>query len=487
MDLQLEVVRKLISIGASAWALKFERYDIVLSDEVYELANISHFPIIAVPQNVTWYEITKLIVSADGQKKAELSTVYTMTENFLSLTRSLINLSDLPPMIYDYFGYVCAMYNMIDQTQRVCPDDGISTNTILGVLMNYEHSNSPPNGRAVSLSYQNVTYLVKELEVNHVSFGHILIQNHDGEDLFPDGIVEAINFILLSVQFRCSDIFGISKNDAVTRNLFLLNMLQKPISSRDLTTLRALASEYGITLSEQYTIVIVERTSSNAKSDTPANNHIFNRIMQWFTTLNSKSNIIGGWIDFFTFFFLIPHRDISNPALQNIVRTYVGNLQSMLDLNERSVIVGVSPVTQMPELNMGFNRAQRAILVGKKFHLKENILFYGDLELCNMIYETNILRFLRPYYDLHILPLEKYDQENDRDLLRTFDLFLKNNCIIRSTAREMIVHHNTVRYRLQKIQKISGLDLSNRIDLMLAELCLLARPLILSDTGNTLS
>ena len=483
-ELQIQVVKKLIEIGAAAWALKFERYEITLCDEVYELANSHNFPIIAAPIEVTWYEIAEIIITADGKKDMEQANVYSVVENFLSQIRGMISLTELPSLIYDYFGYPCAMYHMSNQTHQICPQDSFSATALVGVLMSFEYNSPSYVAGMQNIISDNVKHLVKRVKINQMYFGHIIIRNHTEDADFPENVVEALNYILLSVQFRCTDIIGFATNDLVTRNVFLLNFLKKQVSASELASFRALASEHGITLNEKYVVVVSERVPSMGEDDEQDSNQIMGRIMQWLSTLNKKGTAIGGWVDLYTYFFLIPCQNISKSAIHSIVEGYVNNLQSLFNINNRTVITGVSPVTELAELNSGYLRAQRAILVGKKFDLGERFLYYSELELCNLIYETNLLKYLKTYYKQHIMPLEAFDAENGSELLKTLDVFLQNNRMVRGAAKELIVHHNTVRYRLQKIKTIGKLDLSNRTERVLIELCLLAYPIISSSSES---
>jgi carbohydrate diacid regulator len=53
---------------------------------------------------------------------------------------------------------------------------------------------------------------------------------------------------------------------------------------------------------------------------------------------------------------------------------------------------------------------------------------------------------------------------SDVELLETGDCFLKNNLNLSETAREMYIHRNTLTYRLEKIEKLTGLDIKKFSD-----------------------
>ena len=69
-------------------------------------------------------------------------------------------------------------------------------------------------------------------------------------------------------------------------------------------------------------------------------------------------------------------------------------------------------------------------------------------------------------------PLIEYDSKNDGALLRTLRAFFDADCSQRTAAERLFVHHKTLRYRLGRIQQLTGLDLGHHEDRMRADLAL---------------
>jgi DNA-binding PucR family transcriptional regulator len=78
-------------------------------------------------------------------------------------------------------------------------------------------------------------------------------------------------------------------------------------------------------------------------------------------------------------------------------------------------------------------------------------------------------------------PLLAYDLKHRTDFVRTISSYLSNNNSLQATAKELYVHVNTAAYRLQRIQAITGLDLSKTEDCLLARVALM----ILEDDAAT--
>ena len=64
---------------------------------------------------------------------------------------------------------------------------------------------------------------------------------------------------------------------------------------------------------------------------------------------------------------------------------------------------------------------------------------------------------LHPALDI----IERYDRENQTDLLRTLKVYLENDCNAQKCGRLLFLHRNSLVYRVHRIQEISGCDLSN--------------------------
>ncbi|NHU49067.1 helix-turn-helix domain-containing protein [Rhodococcus sp. A14] len=78
---------------------------------------------------------------------------------------------------------------------------------------------------------------------------------------------------------------------------------------------------------------------------------------------------------------------------------------------------------------------------------------------------------LSAFKDALLGPLVAWDREHDADLVVSLQLFLENDGKWRQTARELHIHHNTLKYRMQRISELTGRDpeqMGSRIDFALA-------------------
>ena len=127
--------------------------------------------------------------------------------------------------------------------------------------------------------------------------------------------------------------------------------------------------------------------------------------------------------------------------------------------NELSIktVIGIGTVSDhLRELADSYKEAQTAIDVGKVFDTEKSIINYEKLGIGRLIYQlpTTLCEiFLSEVFKKN--SIDSLDQET----LFTINKFFENNLNVSETSRKLFVHRNTLVYRLEKIKKLTGLDL----------------------------
>ena len=112
-------------------------------------------------------------------------------------------------------------------------------------------------------------------------------------------------------------------------------------------------------------------------------------------------------------------------------------------------------VEELKDVSKSYKEASMALDVGKVFYVEKNILAYNELGIGRLIHQLPLSlcdMFLKEVFDGDIQGLFE-----DEELTTVFSFF-ENNLNISETARQLYVHRNTLVYRLEKIQKKTGLD-----------------------------
>jgi DNA-binding PucR family transcriptional regulator len=230
-----------------------------------------------------------------------------------------------------------------------------------------------------------------------------------------------------------------------------------------------------------------------------------------------KNGCLAMMIDIDRFRDIISERKLSEQDIQSLKREMFNAINwivngysknSMVSLKSDDVIVFLTPTDNITERQMFMedaDRVTRDILDTFKSRMKGMSLsaglgrFYVDpKDLAKSFYEArtameimrrlgrsdSVTKFddvgiykvlvrvmerdpqeLATLYDESIAPLSDYDAKHKSELVYTLEVFLKNNQNLNDSATELFTHRHTVRYRLERIKELTGLDASKSDDL----------------------
>ena len=121
------------------------------------------------------------------------------------------------------------------------------------------------------------------------------------------------------------------------------------------------------------------------------------------------------------------------------------------------LLVGISSVVEkLKDLSRAYKEARISLEVGKVFDIERPVMSYENLGIGRLIYQlpTTLCEiFLQEVFKKGSL------ESLDRETLMTVQSFFENNLNVSETSRKLFVHRNTLVYRLEKIRKLTGLDL----------------------------
>jgi len=106
-------------------------------------------------------------------------------------------------------------------------------------------------------------------------------------------------------------------------------------------------------------------------------------------------------------------------------------------------------------------QAERALMVGMESVPGRNIYYYRDFVLENII--SHLRETLKPINFIHpaVDILRLYDRKNGTEYLQTLRVYITSNCSHSNTSKKMHIHRNTLFYRLNKINELTGLLLDD--------------------------
>lgn len=123
------------------------------------------------------------------------------------------------------------------------------------------------------------------------------------------------------------------------------------------------------------------------------------------------------------------------------------------------------------DLPGALNEARTALSAARRLG-GENVFLYEELGIVRLLLGSGDDPDLQTFIDDVTGPLVAYDRDNDGSLIRTLRAFFDADCSQRVAAERLFVHHKTMRYRLERIRQLTGLDLSRHEDRMRADFAL---------------
>lgn len=261
---------------------------------------------------------------------------------------------------------------------------------------------------------------------------YILIVGGAGEDVYTVGKMATFHIQSLLVAYK--ERFD---KDNFIKNLLLDNLLLVDIYSR--------AKKLHIQAEVRRVAMIVE--AGNDKE-----NNVLDII---------RTNMNAGGKDFITAVDennVIVVKDLSEGDSVKDIEKAARNIITTLEkdgLKNIRVSYGTI-VNEIKEVSRSYKEAKMALDVGKIFFDERNIIAYSELGIGRLIYQLPIplcKMFIKEIFD------GKSPDDFDEETLMTINKFFENSLNVSETSRQLFIHRNTLVYRLDKLQKTTGLDL----------------------------
>ena len=167
---------------------------------------------------------------------------------------------------------------------------------------------------------------------------------------------------------------------------------------------------------------------------------------------------------------------IESKDLEKLARSILDTLGSEYYIR---ATVGIGTIVfGVKDLARSFKEAQIALEVGKVFDTDESIVSYDNLGIARLIYQlptTLCETFLKEVFKTGSI------DSLDHETLFTIHRFFENNLNVSETSRKLFVHRNTLVYRLEKIKKLTGLDLREFDDAIIFKIALMVKKYLTSN------
>ena len=161
-------------------------------------------------------------------------------------------------------------------------------------------------------------------------------------------------------------------------------------------------------------------------------------------------------------------QDESYETLQETAKMLVDMLNSEAMTSVR-VAYGTI-VDEIKGLSKSYKEALMALDVARIFYMEKTIIAYNTLGIGRLIYQlpANLCRIFIEEVFGNGMP-----EEIDEEMLNTVNKFFENSLNVSETARQLFIHRNTLMYRIEKLQRVTGLDIRNFDDALTFKIALM--------------
>lgn len=171
-----------------------------------------------------------------------------------------------------------------------------------------------------------------------------------------------------------------------------------------------------------------------------------------------------------------------SPEKDNDISALLPDLQTTLrkELPQLTFYIGAGGIyTSLSKLKTSFKEASQAVSLLVRLKQNNSFCLFSDVGLYGLLSRLNKTTVLKPFTDQTLGRPEEYDRTNNCQLSETLAVYLENNCSLSQTAQTLAVHRNTLKYRLSRIEQISGKNLSTATGRLELQTALFIRQMIL--------
>ncbi len=261
---------------------------------------------------------------------------------------------------------------------------------------------------------------------------YVLLAKGEAEDVYMIGKVAAFQIQNLLVAYK--ERFD---KDNFIKNLLLDNLLLVDIYNR--------AKKLHVETDAKRIVFIIETKNVKDTNALETVRTLFSSKTKDFITAVDEKNII-----------LVkevkPNKTYDDMQKTAKVIVDMLNTEAMSSVN---VAYGTI-VNEIKEVSRSYKEAKLALDVGKIFYSDRRIIAYSNLGIGRLIYQLPIplcKMFIKEIFD------GKSPDEFDDETLTTINKFFENSLNVSETSRQLYIHRNTLVYRLDKLEKSTGLDL----------------------------
>ena len=433
--------------GVTAIAIKENRYFGEISQELIEQANELEIPLIQIPYDVVYTRtVSKFYDMLFYRKNEYILSLNNIYEKLLDLS---FENKDVEGILYSLSNICNANVFLFDSSFNLISKNIINSNSC-DKIYGFEPFNK--EGVPILKDIRN-HILNKEVKGSFISIYPIIRDNNKGAYLYIVNDFEIDKLAQSAIEYGISIISMKLERDRATRFAqirFNKTLVEIMLNNKELPDEFYENVERDLGWDNRGGIVgICIRIHSTEESNLEEyKNDIYDCIK---SLINNNNYLITDKKSDVFVFIKISSEDYLEDAitkLQSYLKAYDGYFNVSLGIT--------NPYKSIKDIEQIYNEAYLAGLFSSR-----DVIYYNTLDTIKLLYPLKDDNEIHQYYRRTIKKLEKYDEECSSSLIETLETYFKCNLKKTLAAQKLYIHVETLRYRLNRIEEITGYSLDD--------------------------
>lgn len=484
-----ELIREMHALNCTGIVIKVSRFLKELPEEVKLLADELAFPIIDLPSDLTLGELSRHILNYLNDHKAEqlyyalhvqreFSEMMVKEYSLTSLVEQLSHFLNRPTLLLNHRGEKIAQSHDFRKVSMETVEKEI-INMVKGDLQ------LGRSGSTFTLpSSENQTFSTYPIQTKRLHTSILVMLDSEKSLPYPSSqmaIEQASNVI----SFTIIKEQAIEENARLLKNNFFADLIELRIRSSEEILSRT--HYYGLRENADTICIICtidpegdnyEAMQLYEKKVSELHNSIYDQLEDEIVNNNMEATL-------FTkekyFVMLLQFTHYNETAIRSVT-AFVESAQSNLHEEDSTISFGISNLVQSPiDVPKAYNEAVDAILGGYDLNKHGFINFYRTREIDELL-STLPRKDLQALYENTLKSLAYPKTKEELDLVKTIETYLNCQCEISETSRRLYVHRNTVKYRIEKLEKMLNCSFRDPADSLRFRVALLIGKILESES-----
>lgn len=439
---------------------------------ILEVCNKRSIPIIKIPEDVPFIEITYPVMGQLFNRQVEkLKYFKEIHSRFTELSLQNVGSEVIIETLDELIGNPVAIYN--ESFQKIA-----STNEDIELFYDLDQQAVEEKSYDTKFSMFRRKVIFPKLEERKLE--QILVPIKTINQTKINLVVSAINkemheFDFIAIENAATALslelikqIAISEVEKKFKNDLIDDLVTGKIKA--MNTIYDRAAITNIDTKANYAVVIfnLKSTKTTEKKEEHLERH--QRIQKYYEILAESIDfylsgaIIRDRVDEIVVLWKLNLKNIDERLEIRKIKQTVNHIRGKfkVSVKDYAVQVGIGNISKtILDVSQSYNEAQDTLNIGQNANQADFTISFNDLGIYRMLYKFDDLNQLKDFIPTSLQKLLDYRKSNKEALLDTLNVFLQCQQNIAKSAQILYVHYKTVTYRLERIKEITGMNLED--------------------------